>query len=213
MVATRQFSRGNDDPGECQYQTAFITTNLLLDPCACSGTAGSMPITFNYVALLDGKNFQDAARTIPETQASAIGSRLRLVDNGGATSAPLVHTTGGGAGDPGDTLRQTLRLSATLPCIGGSVAGTVVVGGSQTIPWSLSGSNAGVLAASFALTENTPTGRVPTPTVDVTGGAGTYPMFPGTPRASTCTCHPVTGAHLGASCPFAGAGGGFGGGP
>jgi hypothetical protein len=213
IVASREFSRGNDDPGECQYQTARIHVNLLLDPCECN-TGSTMPLRFEYQAVLDGKSFMDPGGTVPETQASTIGKTMQLFEIGGAASGNLRHTTGGRPNDPDDVLAQELDLTRAVDCIGESTGGTVRVGTSgftsQTIDWTITASDTGLDAASISLTESTPPRRVPTPTVDVTGGATPYPVFPGTPRNSRCSCHPVTGRHQGSGCPLTGAGGGVG---
>ncbi len=230
-VATKHvFSRGNDDPAECQYETARTTVSLLYDPCACS-QAGitSLPLRLEYLALMGGKSFSDEAGTLPETQASQIAARINLEETGGgAASGPLIHTEDTGKkslpGDPGDTLQQTLDLQATAPCAGGTVSGSVglglnaVQGGvptritAETVNWSITITGKKVDAA-LSIDEATPGGRVPTKTVDVTGGKKPYPKFPGTPRDKGCACHKVTGVQFGKDCrPKGGAGFGPGGG-
>lgn len=57
------YSRGNDDWAECDYETARISVNLILDPCTCSSSGTTMPLSVNYSAILEGKSF--TGRTIP----------------------------------------------------------------------------------------------------------------------------------------------------
>jgi hypothetical protein len=223
-AAESKFSRGNDDLRECQYETALIRVKLLYDPCACTKTQTSMPLRLDYNVLMGGKNFQDPGKTKPETQASEIasgltpegkpavgpGGRVRsgisLQETGGTPTGPLIHKIGGGPGDPGDTLTQSVPLQATIACAGGSASGEVKVGGNQTINWKLTTGKK--VEASISLTEepvNDPN-REPTPTFDVTKkGSKGYPAFPGTPRdKDNCQCHPVTGQHMnkpGKTCP------------
>jgi hypothetical protein len=232
-LATKHvFSRGNDDPAECQYETARTTVSLLYDPCACSETGvTSIPLRLEYLALMGGKSFSDEAGTIPETQASRIAGRINLEESGGgAASGTLIHTEDTGKksipGDPGDTLAQTLNLNATVPCPGGTASGSVDLGlnvtGSggttritaETVNWSLTTTAKGkISASSLSIDEATPTGRVATKTIDLAGGKKAYPKFPGTPRDKGCACHKVTGVQFGTACkPSGGAGFGPGGG-
>jgi hypothetical protein len=206
LATVHNFSRGNDDPSECNYETAYITIGLLSDPCACSGTATVRPLRLKYKALLGGKNYNDRAKKTLETQASTFASAMRLRDPAGAISAPLIHTpiddTPEKMGDPGDTLEQTLDLSATVPCAGGAANGTVqlVLPRSattlelhETIKWSIDTSG-GVVKASLSLEEG-PLGdqREKTDTMDLTAGGKKYPKFPGESRIKGCICNPVTG--------------------
>jgi hypothetical protein len=202
----KTFSRGNDDPGECQYETASIRVEVFADPCVCGRILGpAVPMTMEYVATLAGKSFSDPARTIPETQASRIGSQASLAETtGGSASTPLVHRTAGPPGDPGDTLSARLSLTPRARCDGTSVGGTVTVGipttateegvTFQTIAWSVSAAATGVAKADVSLTEAPPAkGRVATPT----RVSPRYPTFPGTARdTDNCQCHPVTGQQV-----------------
>jgi hypothetical protein len=224
------FSRGNDDPAECQYETARTTVKLLWDPCACSKSGvTSIPLKLDYFALMQGKSFSDTAKTMPETQASTIAKRINLEEVGTKAASPtLVHTpdTGKSAipGDPGDTLAQSLDLATTIPCKGGTASGSVTLGLNrksgttvtrliaETVKWSLTTSATKVTKGSLAIDENTPSGRVTTPTVELTGSTKPYPKFPGTPRDKGCSCETVTGVQTGKDCkPKGGAGFGPGG--
>jgi Domain of unknown function (DUF4157) len=225
------FSRGNDDPAECQYETARTTVKLFWDPCACSKSGvTSIPLKLDYFALMQGKSFSDTAGTMPETQASTIAKRINLEEVGTkAASSTLVHTpdTGKSAipGDPGDTLAQTLDLATTIPCKGGTASGSVTLGLNrpgtggavtriiaETVKWSLTTSGTSVTKGTLAIDENTPSGRVTTPTIALTGSNKPYPKFPGTPRDPGCSCEKVTGVQTGKSCkPKGGAGFGPGG--
>ena len=229
----RIFSRGNDDPAECQYETARTTVRLMYDPCVCSPMgATSMPLRLEYLAIMGGKSFSDEAGTMPETQASTIAGRMNLEEEptgrGGPSSGALIHTADAGKGaipgDPGDTLAQSIDLSSTIPCKGGTASGSVSLGlyttsggvrsryTAEKINWSLTTDLAKkVTKYSISIDETTPSGRVATKTVDVTGGKGAYPKFPGTPRDTGCSCHKVTGVQVGKSCKPKG-GAGFGGG-
>jgi hypothetical protein len=228
----RVFSRGNDDPAECQYETARTTVSLMYDPCVCSPMgATSMPLRLEYLAIMGGKSYSDEAGTLPETQASTIAARMNLEEEptgrGGPASGGLIHTadTGKGAipGDPGDTLSQSIDLSSTIPCKGGTASGSLSLGlymtsggvrsryTAEKIDWSLTTLGKKVTKFSISIDETTPSGRVATKTVDVTGGKGAYPKFPGTPRDTGCSCQKVTGVQVGKSCKPKG-GAGFGGG-
>jgi hypothetical protein len=216
------FSRGNDDPAECQYETARTTVRLLYDPCACAQKGvTSLPLRLEYSALMGGKSFSDEAGTQPETQASQIAGQMNLEETGGgAASGPLIHTEDTGKkskpGDPGDTLKQTLDLQATVPCKSGTASGSVGVGMTspgtpryvaEAINWSITIADRAAKKASLSIDETTPPNRVTTKTIDVTGGKKAYPKFPGTPRDKGCTCHKVTGAQVGKNCsPKGGAG-------
>ncbi|MCB0632231.1 MAG: DUF4157 domain-containing protein [Lewinella sp.] len=98
IIATKTYSRGNNDGVECQYETARITVDLIADPCVCNnGTSTTFPLFVNYSAVLQGKRFTGG--TIPnpsgtgtiqeqEGQASAIATgvitpgRSRPMNNG-----------------------------------------------------------------------------------------------------------------------------------
>ena len=209
---TIDLSRGNDDPGECQYADARILATIVLDPCACSAGL-RIPITIRFHATLDGKSFSDSAGTLPETQASRIGRRFFLQEEGTPNRSPgLVHSGDiGRPGDPDDTLQAQLSLRQTIDCSGGSVGGRVLVtdGGfvQQVLTWSASADRTRVQAADISVEQRQVPGRVLPP---LRSSATPYPRFPGVPRDNRCTCHPVTGEHMGATCPFAGAGASFG---
>ncbi len=224
--ATRHvFSRGNDDPAECQYETARTTVKLLFDPCACSQTGvTSIPLRLDYKALMGGKSYSDEDKKVLETQASTIAGRLNLEEgSGGAASGPMTHTEDTGKksvpGDPGDTLAQTLDLQTGVSCTGGTASGTVSLGlgagadryTAEAINWSITTKGTKVETASLGINETTPEGRVATKTIDVTGGKKGYPKFPGKPRDKGCACHKVTGVQFGKDCkPTGGAGFGSG---
>ena len=58
VVASSEYSRGNDDGNECEYETARMRVNLILDPCQCdSYVSQTMPLSVNYSATLRGKSF------------------------------------------------------------------------------------------------------------------------------------------------------------
>jgi hypothetical protein len=226
QASKRVFSRGNDDPAECQYETARTTVKLLFDPCACS-QAGitSIPLRLEYKALMGGKSYSDEDKKTPETQASTIAGRLNLEEGGGgAASGPMTHTVDTGKksvpGDPGDTLAQSLDLQTGVSCTGGTASGSVSLGGgagadrytAEAINWSVTTLGTKVEKASLGIDETTPGGRVATKTIDVTGGKKKgYPKFPGKPRDKGCACHKVTGVQFGKDCkPTGGAGFGSG---
>jgi hypothetical protein len=203
-------SRGNDDAGECQYETSRIRATLAVDPCACSET-GAIPITVRYLATLEGKSFANAAGTVVERQRSTIGQRFFLREVGTTNdSNTLRHVDRGRPGDPDDTLDAELPLFQTLDCDGSSAAGRVLVTTGaftqQIISWSASASRSGAAQMNIDMVE-IPV-RLPLPLRSV---ASPYPAFPGVPRDSRCSCHPVTGLHLGTGCPFVGGGGSVGG--
>jgi len=240
VLDTQEYSRGNNDRGECQYETARITVGLRVNSCCPDDS--SMPLTVTYSAVLGGKSY--TGRRIPnpsgsgtirqqEGQASAIasgvvtpgrsgraGRGMTLSEEGlpqGTTnvSSPLGltvddSTPGGIPGDPGDTLYQELPVG-TISCIGSSKSGSVNVGGYQRITYSVSADSTGSQGASVTLDEfMLPRGRVSTPLRNITTGQSAYPTFPGTPRDSRCACDPVTGQHTGNRCPLTGAGAGVG---
>ena len=66
-VAMSRYSRGNDDWRECDYETATMTVNLLLDTCACN-LGSTMPLSLSYSAVLEGKSF--TGRQIPNPSGS-----------------------------------------------------------------------------------------------------------------------------------------------
>jgi len=225
QAARRVFSRGNDDPAECQYETARTTVTLLYDPCACSKTGTtSIPLRLEYKALMGGKSYSDQDKKTLETQASTIAGRLNLEEGGGgAVSGPMTHTEDTGKksvpGDPGDTLAQSLDLQTGVSCTGGTASGSVSLGvgagadryTAEAIKWSVTTKGTKVEKASLSIDETTPEGRVATKTIDVTGGKKGYPKFPGTPRDKGCACHKVTGVQFGKDCkPTGGAGFGSG---
>lgn len=211
-VVSITLSRGNDDFNECQYQTAIINASLEIDPCACD-TTGAIPLTVHYTATLDGKSFSNPAGTTEERQASTIGQRFFLREDGTSNDSPtLQHTDLGRLGDPDDTLDESLILLATVGCFGETTSGRVLLtSGSfvqQTITWLVTADSAGVTNADINVTQ-TPV-RLPLPLRPM---SSPYPAFPGTPRDTRCSCHPVTGQHIGSTCPstFSAGGGGFGG--
>jgi len=63
IVASKTYSRGNDDWLECSYETGRITVSLILDPCACGSGVTTMPLAVSYSAVLEGKRF--TGNTIP----------------------------------------------------------------------------------------------------------------------------------------------------
>jgi len=198
-----ELSRGNDDQLECQYQDAVILATLVLDTCACAA-GGGIPIEIRFNAVLDGKSFSNAAGTIRETQASTIGQRFFLREEGTANDSPtLVHSGDiGRPGDPDDTLDTRLTLLQTLDCRAESSMGRVLVtNGSfiqQVITWSATADSTGVQLADIDVQQRQVPGRVLPPLRPI---GSPYPPFPGVPRDNRCTCHPVTGIHQGTSCP------------
>jgi outer membrane protein OmpA-like peptidoglycan-associated protein len=199
---TIALSRGNDDQLECQYQDAVILATLVLDPCACD-LGGGIPITIRFHATLDGKSFSNAAGTIPERQASTIGQTFFLRESATNRSPTLAHSGDiGRPGDPDDTLAAELTLRQTIACDGESLGGQVEVtnGGfvQQVITWSATADSTGIQLADIRVVQRQVPGRVLPPLRSM---ATPYPPFPGVPRDNRCSCHPVTGIHLGPSCP------------
>jgi outer membrane protein OmpA-like peptidoglycan-associated protein len=200
---TLEVSRGNDDQMECQYQDAVIRVTMVLDPCACS-QGSPIPITILFHAVLDGKSFSNPAGTIRETQASTIGQRFFLREEGTSNDSPtLVHSGDiGRPGDPDDTLDTELTLQRTVDCIGSSLSGRVLVTNGaftqQVIRWAASADNTGVQSATLDLQQRRVPGRVLPPLRSI---GSPYPPFPGVPRDNRCSCHPITGIHQGSTCP------------
>ena len=198
-----ELSRGNDDQMECQYQDALIRATIELDSCACAA-GGGIPIDIRFHAVLDGKSFSDRASTIRETQASTIGQRFFLQEEGTTNRSPgLVHSGDiGRPGDPDDTLDGQLRLGVTLGCQGESRVGRVLItnGGfvQQVITWAATADSSGVQLADIDVEQRQVPNRVLPP---LRSAGSPYPPFPGVPRDNRCTCHAVTGVHEGPTCP------------
>ncbi len=107
-VASANYSRGNDDWAECNYETAKIQAELLLDPCACSATTTIMPLSLSYSAILEGKSF--TGRTIPNPS----GSGTIREQEGQASHIATGTTTPGRSQAPG-TQRGMALSEANLP--------------------------------------------------------------------------------------------------
>ena len=157
-VASAVYSRGNDDWAECSYETARITVSLVLDQCGCNG-GGSMPLSVNYAAVLQGKSF--TGRMIPnprggpairqqEGQAShiATGTITPGRSTAGPTQAGMALSEAGVPGNTSGPLRLSIDDAQTggvpgdpgdtvsqqlsvgsVPCLGSSRGGTVNLGG------------------------------------------------------------------------------------
>lgn len=208
VSASIEVSRGNDDERECEYEDARIRASVVVDRCACAGGA-PIPIRIEYLATLFGKSFQDAAQTIPETQASGIASRFFFLrEENTANDSPRLRHSGdiGRPADPDDTLTAELTLLATVDCLGGSRTGRVLVrsGGTvqQNIDWGVTADSTGVQAITVDITQlAVPRGGQSTILPPLRSAASPYPNFPGVPRDNRCSCHPVTGEHQGTGCP------------
>jgi hypothetical protein len=117
----RIFSRGNDDPSECQYETARIRVEVFADPCACNVLTRPIPLSMEYVVNMEGKSFADAARTIPDAgftdrergQAGRVGRRQRFgaprPPNESARRRPGRHAVGADSSDADLLLPGQLR--------------------------------------------------------------------------------------------------------
>ncbi|MFN0140308.1 MAG: DUF4157 domain-containing protein [Pyrinomonadaceae bacterium] len=129
VVATRTYSRGNDDWAECNYETARMTVSLVLDTCACDFES-TMPLSINYSAVLEGKSFSGrnipdpggSGRRIPEQEGQASHIATGVVTPGrsrtGGTQPGLILSESGLP--PGTTNTSgTLRLDRDDAMTGG----------------------------------------------------------------------------------------------
>ena len=113
VVASTTYSRGNDDWAECNYETARIKVDLVLDPCSCGSMVTAMPLSINYSAILEGKSF--TGRTIPNPSGSG-----RIPEQEGQAShiATGVTTPGrstAGPSQPGMALSEDNLPRGTTP--------------------------------------------------------------------------------------------------
>jgi hypothetical protein len=205
MATTSEFSRGNDDLRECDYETARISVSLWWNPCACSAKAPKAPLRLKYHVVMGGKNEIEASeevagrgkdeKTGKPVTLPGIGLRETGAKGKGPVQ-PLKHTKKPPAGDPGDFLDADYTPPQVVACTDGSANGSVDVGTSETITWSITTDGAQkVKAAAIGLVEHTPTNppRFPTPTRDL-AKEKPYPVFPGDPRRTGCTCDATNGA-------------------
>lgn len=189
-VVSNDYSRGNDDASECDYETARVNATLTVDTSNCSGE-GVIPIYIDYVATLAGN-----PRDLQPVQIGPRGQLVEVGSNPVNRSANLTHTTiDPPAGPPGDTLTGSITLAQTLPCEGGSTGGTVNLqfGNSvqQTIDWQAIADRSGVQSEQISVTQQPI--RMPMPLRDLTAGQAPYPNFPGNPRSGGTSCDPNTG--------------------
>lgn len=178
---SENYSRGNDDLSECDYETAQIF--VVLDTSNFSGCDSSFDIGINYIATLKGDP--------TDLQPVQIGPRFSLVEDGNpSNSAQLRHTVNDPpAGPIGDTLEANLTINNVIPCEGGSIGGTVNIAAGSTVQqqifWGITGGSSGISDESISATQL----QIRGPVVPLKVIPDKYPDFPGQPRNSGNCCN------------------------
>lgn len=181
----RDYSRGNDDNIECQYQTAAHKVKIVV-----TSVPGRSPaiVGITYNTTLDGRPGATGSRDF--------AIRSILEENGTANTFDMQLTSGGANGDPGDVLNGTLQLDQTVPHDGAVHSGTVNVRlpGAfiyQRINWRARVAASGAIELCEVRLEQIPgrampltngAGHVTVSLQDLTAGEKPYPAFPGESR-------------------------------
>jgi len=113
--AEKEYSRGNDDNFECQYESAEIKVTVF----AAVNPPNAATLSFEYAATITGRP--------GEAQATGIARATGLVEEGTTNSTMFNVVERAPAGSPGDEASATLKLRQTVPLDNKEHKGKVLV--------------------------------------------------------------------------------------